>query len=101
MSASAQTGADPEPTGSQQPVAPSHGGVDGDSFPAPFAASLDRLGLRSVANFLLEVCRPFGWLGAQIVFLAQPTLSMFGAGKHSDKLAAWLEQLDKEKSRNL
>lgn len=99
MAARADGSAAPEEGGTHHPLAASHGGAAGDNFPAPIAATLDRLELRGVADFLLDVCRPFGWLGAQLVLVAQPTLSLFGADRHSARLAAWLEQLDKEKSR--
>ena len=90
----------PEQVGTQHPFAPSHSGADGADFPAPAAARLDRLGLRGVANFLLDVGRPFGWLGAQVVLVAQPTLSLFGAGQAGAKLAAWLEHVDDSEEKS-
>nr|ALS89704.1 MetaGeneMark_Unknown Function [uncultured bacterium] len=94
MPVRAEVGSTPEEVGSAEPSSLPPAVRAGADFPAPLAAQLDRLKLRGVAEFLLDIGRPFGWLGAQLVLVAQPTLSIFGADKSSREIADWLEQLD-------
>ena len=52
---------------------------------------LARLGLGSSARLLLDAARPVSWLGAQLLWVAQPTLALFGAGGSVERLARTLE----------
>jgi hypothetical protein len=40
---------------------------------------------------LIEAARPVSWLGAQMLWVAQPTLALFGAGETLARLARVLE----------
>jgi hypothetical protein len=55
------------------------------------AQTLTRLGLNSSARLLVETARPMSWLGAQLLWVAQPTLALFGAGARVARLAQTLE----------
>src|SRR4051794_23168414 len=59
--------------------------------PAGLPDMLARLGLGSSAHLLLDVLRPVSWLGAQLLWVAQPTLALFNAGEPVARLARTLE----------
>lgn len=61
---------------------------------APWQPALDRLGLGSSATLVTDLVRPVSWLGAQLLLILQPTLTLFGAGPRVDHLTDYLETLD-------
>jgi hypothetical protein len=65
---------------------------------APWQPALDRLGLGSSAGLVTDLVRPVAWLGAQLLLILQPTLTLFGAGPRIDRLAHYLEDLDSRPS---
>jgi hypothetical protein len=65
---------------------------------APWQPALDRLGLGSSAGLVTDLVRPVAWLGAQLLLILQPTLTLFGAGPSIDRLAHYLEDLDSRRS---
>ena len=78
-------GTAPPPGGAPDPTA-----ADA-SEPTSLARTLARLGLGSSARLLLDAARPVSWLGAQLLWVAQPTLALFGAGPGVARLARTLE----------
>ena len=61
---------------------------------APWQPALDRLGLGSSATLVTDLVRPVSWLGAQLLLILQPTLTLLGAGPRVDHLTDYLETLD-------
>src|SRR5438552_5434812 len=55
------------------------------------AARVARLGLGSSARLILESLRPVSWLGAQALWVAQPTLALLGWSAGAGRLARALE----------
>jgi hypothetical protein len=49
-------------------------------------------GLGGAFSVLLDIIEPLGPLGAQILWVAQPTLRVFGAGETLDHVAQALEE---------
>ena len=78
-------GTAPPPGGAPDPIAAD------TSEPAGLARTLARLGLGSSARLLLDMARPVSWLGAQLLWVAQPTFALFGAGVGVARLARTLE----------
>ena len=78
-------GTAPPPGGAPDPTA-----ADA-SEPTGLAHPLVRLGLGSSARLLLDAARPVSWLGAQLLWVAQPTLALLGAGAGVARLARTLE----------
>lgn len=52
---------------------------------------LQQLGLLSFAGLLLDVFEPLSPIGAQVLWVAQPTLGLM---VEPDKIAAWAELLE-------
>jgi hypothetical protein len=55
------------------------------------AEQLHQRGLATAALFALEVGRPFALLGGQLLWVAQPTLALFGGGDWANRWAQRLE----------
>ncbi len=65
-----------------------------ETFAPRFAAWgewLHRVGLDGLASTLLEALDPLAPLGAQVLYIAQPTLSLFGSRDAAGDLARVLE----------
>ena len=48
--------------------------------------------LDSVVSVLLDVAEPLGPIGAQLLWVAQPTLGLFVSHTEIDSLARWLDE---------
>jgi hypothetical protein len=57
-----------------------------------WGAWLRRVGLEGIAGALLDALDPLAPLGAQVLYLAQPTLALFGSRQTAGELAEILEQ---------
>ena len=61
---------------------------------AELIAALKRRGLTNAVSVLLDVIGPLGVLGAQLLWIAQPTAGLFGGREIVAGLARTLEQPD-------
>lgn len=59
-----------------------------------FIAELRQRGLANALTLLLDVIEPLGAFGAQLLWVAQPTVGLFGGSDLVAKLAHLLEQPD-------
>jgi hypothetical protein len=67
----------------------------GDPWPERFARWGERLRtsrLDSIVGALLDVVEPLGPIGAQLLWVAQPTLGLLIPRKEIDMLARWLDE---------
>ena len=56
-----------------------------------WAARLQRWGLEEIAPVFIEVLRPFGPLGSQLLTLASPLLTTFVDDQRLDQWIEWLD----------
>lgn len=56
-----------------------------------WAARLQRWGLDEIAPVFIEVLRPFGPIGGQLLTLASPLLTTFVDDHHLDQWVEWLD----------
>ncbi len=49
-------------------------------------------GMGGMMRLLLDIATPFGVIGAQVLWIAQPIATMFGKGSAVGNLAKWLEE---------
>ncbi|MBN1563927.1 MAG: hypothetical protein JXA10_08810 [Anaerolineae bacterium] len=69
----------------------------GDPWPERFTRWGERLRaarLDHLVGALLDIAEPLGPLGAQLLWVAQPTLGLFVAHTEIDSLARWLDEPD-------
>ena len=59
-----------------------------------WAARLQNWGLGGLAPLAIDILRPFGFLGAQALYLLSPVLTAFSSPAQIDQLAALLESPD-------
>ena len=59
-----------------------------------WAARLDRWGLMPVAPVLLQVIRPLGFIGSQVLLFGQPFLTLFADVQSLDELSSLLDDAD-------
>jgi hypothetical protein len=59
-----------------------------------WAARLERWGLVPVAPILLQVIRPLGFVGSQVVLFGQPLLTFFADAQSLDDLSSLLDDPD-------
>lgn len=70
---------------------PDRPATDQDKFIAQLAAAFCRRGLRLPALIALEAGRPLAFLGGQLLWLAEPALSLFVADRTIQQAARLLE----------
>jgi len=63
-----------------------------------WSRALHRWGLNTFAAWLIEATTPVHVLGAQMVYIGQPLLSLFVSQDHTRSLAQILEQPDEARS---
>ncbi len=71
--------------------------VNNDALTARLHAWAERLkamGLDGIASVLLDASAPVAPLGAQLLYVAQPTLGVFFSSESVGELARWLETSD-------
>jgi acyl carrier protein phosphodiesterase len=56
---------------------------------------LQRWQLRSIAPLLLDVLRPLGLVGSQLIIMAKPVLTSFVSSAQIDQLTALIEDPDR------
>jgi acyl carrier protein phosphodiesterase len=56
---------------------------------------LQRWQLRSIAPLLLDVLRPLGLVGSQLIIMAKPVLTSFVSSAQLDQLTALIEDPDR------
>ncbi len=66
--------------------------VRDDSFIDHAAASIQQYGLQTAAILFLEAGHPLTFLGGQLLWIAQPVLSLFIASDRLRQAAALLEE---------
>ena len=63
-----------------------------EKFLRQVAARVQRRGLRGPAVFALQAGRPLMLVAGQLLWVAQPALSLLGTGKQAGQLAQLLEK---------